>query len=311
MLQDSSLDFKLVQRICLLQQALDQATESLEDMQQQVANHQMLQSHLSQTEAYSNVQQKIILNLQQQLVDKDNWQSQLLEKVLVDLKYLIDSQQLELERLKVRIHQSHTEVQDYLVRLKNYYQNLSLSQVALQPLDLNAEVMIVRALTVSLSSQLQAAQEHIHEIDQSLSRYQIVFAHLQTHLRGVASENLAVPTPSEHPRLAPGPADNQEDTVALRTILATQQQKIAELNAQLEDHFHHQTSLKSRCQELAAERDYCKQREIALKLENEALRAQLKAAAQPARGTIHVWQAPSQEPSQLSRLRRFVMDRAI
>ncbi|XGB42156.1 MAG: hypothetical protein LVS60_18705 [Nodosilinea sp. LVE1205-7] len=303
MLQDSSLDFKLVQRICLLQQALDQATESLEEMQQQVANHQMLQSHLSQTEAYSNVQQKIILNLQQQLADKDDWQRQLLEEVLVDLKYLIDSQQLELERLKVRIHQSHTEVQDYLVRLKNYYQNLSLNQGSLQHLDLNSEVMIVRALTVSLSSQLQAAQEHIQEIDQTLSRYQVTFARLQNRSKTPAlpeSTTLAENTCSD-------PVGPEEDPVALRAILATQQQKIAELSTQLEDQFHYQTSLKSRCQKLAAERDYFKQREIALRMENEALRAKLEPPVQPAKGKIHVWQAASQEPAQLSRLRRLAM----
>ena len=307
MLQDSSLDFKLVQRICLLQQALDQATESLEEMQQQVANHQMLQSHLSQTEAFSNVQQKIILNLKQQLADKDDWQRQLLAKVLVDLKYLIDSQQLELERLKVRIHQSYTEVQDYLVRLKGYYQSLSLNQLPLQHLDLNSEVMIVRALTVSLSSQLQAAQEHIQGIDQTLSRYQVTFARLQTHSKTLGSLETAELDPAKSLLFSSGEENDQEDSVALRAVLATQQQKIAELSTQLEDQFHHQTGLKVRCQELAAERDYFKQRENLLRMENETLRAQLGNPVQPVRSKIHVWQAPSQEPSQLSRLRRRAM----
>ncbi len=307
MLQDSSLDFKLVQRICLLQQALDQATESLKEMQQQVANHQMLQSHLSQTEAFSNVQQKIIFNLKQQLADKDDWQRQLLEKVRVDLKYLIDSQQLELERLKVRIYQSHTEVQNYLVRLKSYDQSLSLNQLPLQHLDLNSEVMTVRALTVSLSSQLQAAQEHIQGIDQTLSRYQLTFAGLQTHSKTLGSLETTELDPAKSLPLSSGEENDQKHSVALRAILATQQQQIAELSTQLEEQFHHQTSLKSRCQELAAERDYLKQREIALRMENEALRAQLENPIQPVRSKIHVWQAPSQEPSQLSRLRRRAM----
>jgi hypothetical protein len=37
MFQETSLDFKLVQRICLLQQALDQAMDSLDDLQKRVA----------------------------------------------------------------------------------------------------------------------------------------------------------------------------------------------------------------------------------------------------------------------------------
>ena len=36
MLQETTLDFKLVQRICLLQQALDQAMDSLADLQKRV-----------------------------------------------------------------------------------------------------------------------------------------------------------------------------------------------------------------------------------------------------------------------------------
>jgi hypothetical protein len=122
MFQDTSLDFKLVQRICLLQQALDQAMESMADLQRRVEEHQMLESHLAQTEEYSNVQQKIILNLQQQLSAKTRWQQQMLEKVLAHIELLIHSQQLELERLRIRIQQSKAEVQTYLVRLKEYFQ---------------------------------------------------------------------------------------------------------------------------------------------------------------------------------------------
>ncbi|MFM7326858.1 MAG: hypothetical protein ACKO4L_18415, partial [Nodosilinea sp.] len=136
------MDFKLVQRVCLLQQALDQATKSLEELQQQVANHQVLQFHLAQTEEYSNVQQKIIVNLKEQLTAKHQWQQRLLGTLLTDLRQLIDTQQLELERLRLRIHQSHAEVQDYLIRLKNSYQSSSLYPELLQPHDLNSEVMI-------------------------------------------------------------------------------------------------------------------------------------------------------------------------
>ncbi|PZV09303.1 MAG: hypothetical protein DCF21_19750, partial [Leptolyngbya sp.] len=166
----------------MLQQALDQAKNSLEDMQEQVANHDMLQAHLVQTEEYANVQQKIILNLQQQLEAKDQWKSQVLDQIVVGVQALVADQQLELERLRSRIYQGQSEVQDYLVRLKNYYQSLALGRSATTELDLNSEVMIARSLTVSLSSQLQAAQQHIQHLDTTLTRHQVTLARMQAYV---------------------------------------------------------------------------------------------------------------------------------
>lgn len=288
MFQESSLDFKLVQRVCLLQQALDQAKDSIEAMQEQLANHQMLQAHLAQTEEYSNVQQKIIVNLKQQMEAKDQWQSDVLEQLLVGVKALVADQQLELERLRVRINQGQAEVQDYLVRLKNHYQGLALGRSTAQDLDLNSEVMIARSLTVSLSSQLQAAQQHVQHLDNTLTRHQVTLARMQAYIngssQGVGGQAAGGAIASGAP-LALSPAnqiqaqtlDNgpDDDPVALKAIIAAQQQRITELSAELGYQFHHQTNLKYRCQEIAAERDGLKQRAMALSLENEALQEQI------------------------------------
>ncbi|MGF1519452.1 MAG: hypothetical protein ACFCVB_16850 [Nodosilinea sp.] len=272
MFQESSLDFKLVQRVCLLQQALDQAKTSLEDMQEQVANHDMLQAHLVQTEEYANVQQKIILNLQQQLEAKDQWQNDVLDRIVVGVQALVADQQLELERLRSRIHQGQAEVQDYLVRLKNHYQSLALGRSATTDLDLNSEVMIARSLTVSLSSQLQAAQQHIQHLDTTLTRHQVTLARMQAY---VNNGGLGGSLPGETPALDHAPPDLADDPVALKAIIEAQRQKIAELSSELGRQFHQQTSLKYRCQAIAAERDGLKQRAMALSLENEALQEQI------------------------------------
>lgn len=273
MFQESSLDFKLVQRVCLLQQALDQAKDSIETLQEQVANHQMLQAHLAQTEEYSNVQQKIIVNLKQQLDAKDQWQSEVFEQLLVGVRDLVADQQLELERLRVRVHQGQAEVQDYLVRLKNHYQNLAVGRSPASDLDLNSEVMIARSLIVSLSSQLQAAQQHIQCLDSTLTRHQVTLARMRAYAKGVSGP-IESETPPALPAVAP-PHPENDDPVVLRAIVEAQRQKIAELSAELGQQFHHQTSLKYRCQEIAAERDGLKQRAMALSLENEALQEQI------------------------------------
>lgn len=268
MSQDSSLDFKLVQRICLLQQALDQATHSLEELQEQVANHHMLQAHLAQTEEYSNVQQKIIHNLQQQLAAKDHWQQEVLETLLEGIQRMVADQQQALERLRLRLNQSQIEVQHYLRRIKPDRLPLTAPQAA----EAQSEVMIVRALTVSLSSQLQSAQQHLHQLDHILTQHQITFARVQAQLQGgdIADSRResgrAAPTGVE-PSLA-GEAEldlnHLEDPAALRAVIEAQRKKIAELNHELDHQVQQHTSLKVRYQAIAVERDRLKQQNEAL-----------------------------------------------
>lgn len=300
MFQDSSLDFKLVQRVCLLQQALDQAMDSLDELNQQVANHQMLQSHLAQTEEYSNVQQKIIVNLRQQLEAKDQWQHQVFTQLLLGVKRLVDDQQLELERLRMRIHQSQAEVQDYLVRLKNYYQSLAANRPPAQDLDLASEVRIVRTLAVSLSSQLQAAQQHIQQLDSTFTRHQVTFARMQAHVKAIDSPAALAATAVDPEAPASTAIEPDQDSVALQAIIQAQQQKLAELSMELEQQFHQHTHVKYRYQEAAAERDWLKEQEMTLRLENESLRAQLlQQANQPSQesSTIATWQPQWSETS--------------
>jgi chromosome segregation ATPase len=324
MFQDTSLDFKLVQRICLLQQALDQAMDSLADLQQQVEDHQMLQSHLAQTEEYSNVQQKIIVNLQQQLEAKTQWQHQVLERVLVRVKYLIDDQQIELERLRARIYQSQAEVQSYLVRLKDYYQLLPESGTPQMGEELTSEVMIVRTLTVSLCGQLQAARQHVHQLDRTLTRYQVTFAQMKAQAQAVNASLDPVPELAAESGFDFDLTDLETlgDPVALKAIVDAQHQKITELSGELNKQFQQQTHLKLRCQELAAERDCSKQQVTELQLENESLRQQLAQAQlssslseplssspspapprRPADSAIPQWQARSQETNPLFRFK--------
>ncbi|NJO11770.1 MAG: hypothetical protein HC873_21480, partial [Leptolyngbyaceae cyanobacterium SL_1_1] len=50
----------MVQRICDLQQALDQALDSLENLQIRVATQHLVESQLIKTEHFANAQQQVI-----------------------------------------------------------------------------------------------------------------------------------------------------------------------------------------------------------------------------------------------------------
>lgn len=266
MFQESSLDFKLVKRICLLQQALDQAMDSLDRLRQQVEDHQILESQLAQTEQYSNVQQKIISTLRQQLAEKSSWQTQVLQQLLFNVESMIEQQELVLERLRLSIQQGQIEVQDYLLRLTHHY---SVShQLPDSDLELTSEVMVVRALTVSLSSQLQTAQQQIGELKTILNKNHVGFAHMRAYLEEAdqakdctaPDSSLSIPS---------------SQSVTLTAHLKAQALRLEELEQQLSQQFRQQTHLKYRCQSLAAERDhYCQQLET-YRRQNQDLQEQI------------------------------------
>lgn len=291
MFQDSSLDFKLIQRICLLQQALDQTMDSLEQLRRQVEDHQLLESQLAQTEEYSNVQQKIIAALKHQIAEKTVWQKQVLQSMLAGAQAMIEQQQLELELLRVCILQSQIEVQDYLIRLKNYYQTAPADQLLNQDLELASEVMIVRALTVSLSSQLQSAQQHIHTLDAALTRHQVYFARMQQQSASDAV-CLSPSAISPQPSALESDLDPERDPLALVIQIQVLQGKISTITQELQEQFQQQTHLKYRCQQLAAERDYYKHQVQQLKQANTELEEQILQQAHQVteyEAAIHYW----------------------
>lgn len=264
MTHKGSLDFKLVQRVCLLQQALDQALHSLEALRSQVQNQHWLEAQLAKTEKYANVQQQAIAYLKQQLAQVTDTQRQLLQTMLDRLETLIDSQQTALHRLQLQIQQGEAELQTYLQHLRNHCQegqNWGTIAPDAQRLDLESEVMIARSVTVSLSGQLQTARGHIQTLGSILEHHHADLTRLTTAIQETLNE-LEPETASVAPSSAIAPAllspDDPDDAVRLRQTIRRQQTQIQELEMVLVDQFARQTQLKQRCQSLAAERDYYK-----------------------------------------------------
>jgi chromosome segregation ATPase len=260
MIQDGSLDFKLVQRVCLLQQALDQALGSLEELRAQVQDRQWLESQLAQTEKYANVQQKAIAYLKTQLTQASDTQRQLLQAVLTCLEDLINSQQATVTRLQVQIQQGETELQTYLRQVKPH--RPSFHATAPEPpnslLELEMEVMVARSVAVNLSSQLQAVRHSLQTLATTLSYHHTSVAQLTTAIRSMLAD-LVEPSDSAIPLLVCHSATLDfpgSELDALRHTLRMQQVQIQELETALRDHLGQQTHLAHRCQSLAAERDH-------------------------------------------------------
>ncbi|MEM9163192.1 MAG: hypothetical protein AAGC54_08995 [Cyanobacteria bacterium P01_F01_bin.4] len=248
-------------RICHLQQALDQALWSLEDLSKKADAREFLEIQLAETEKYANVQHRLIHELQQKLTCAQQQYNQEIQSVSGRVGALLLHQQMELDRLQRRLQQGHTEIQSYLNHLTTRHRTPSINPED-ERLALQAEVQIARMLTVSLNAQLNAARQHAQAISAMLSQSQNNLK--PTPTKAVVSGLLPIDTDNAH--LGNGSLDNEHLGNRARSILPTkfttqpapdsQQARIQALELELAEQFKHQTHLQSRCQSLAAERDF-------------------------------------------------------
>jgi len=321
MAQDGSLDIRLVTRICHLQQALDQALDSLEELRSRVQNQSLLEFQLAETEKFASVQQQAIAQLQNQFEQRSQTQTRTLQDLMLGTEARVQNQQMELERLRVRIQRSQTEIQTYLIRLKQKCQNSTampslLNSSEQHRIDLESEVFVARMLVVSLGSQLEAAWQHIQGLGTLLNQHQTALTQLKhqqqsTHPVRVESDPEGPdPTPESQYQakkspLSPIPVTSASEVVVegegisqapvqIRALeaqsqshgppdLKSTQLRLAETEAELAEQFKSQTRLKHRCQELAVERDHYKQQTQSLQQQNRELQEQVLQQASQAK----------------------------
>jgi len=276
MQQSHSLDFKLVQRVCLLQQALDQALASLEDLAAQVQDKHWVETQLASTEKYANVQQQAITHLKQQLAQFTEIQDHLLGVMSFQLNELIDQQQQTFNHLNIQFQQSHAELQTYLQYLTQQQQTAPAFERGSEEhrLALEAEVMVARSMAVHLSQYLGQAKRHLNHLNDDLGTHHLnlgqIIKTIQSMIADLAKFDSAQATIQPQDAPAPNAADHATggrslpaatdedapDAAALQATVRRQNARIQELQTALTEHVHHETHLRQRYQELAAERDF-------------------------------------------------------
>ncbi|MDB9528007.1 hypothetical protein PN498_18580 [Oscillatoria sp. CS-180] len=278
MQQSNSLDFKLVQRVCLLQQALDQALGSLDELTAQVRDKQWVETQLANTEKYANVQQQAIAHLKQQLAQFTEVQNHLLSVMGYRLNELIDHQQQEFDYLNIQFHQTNAELQGYLQYLGQQQQSGkgANKESPDYQLALEAEVMVARSMSVNLSQHLSAAKQHLTSLKSDLGGHhthlsqiiktiQAMIADLEAFQETDATtqadsveedantrESMSILDPED---VMDSVGDGDADTGVLEMALHRQEHRIHELEAMLMDHVEQEAQLRQRYQAVAAERD--------------------------------------------------------
>ena len=278
MQQSGSLEFKLVQRVCLLQHALDQALNSLNELKTQVQDKHWVESQLASTEKYANVQQQAIAHLKQELAQFANVQHDLLNVIGYRLNELIDQQQQTFNHLSIEFQQSHAELQTYLQYLGRQRSVSSTAEPDTQAycLTLEAEVRVARSMAVQLSKHLRLAKQHLGSLKGDLGNHHLNLSYMIKTIQSMITEletfdgaqavrpalpAATTPSGSSAALLSPTEVmtavdDDALDAGALQSTLRRQNLCIHELQTLLRESAEEKTKLGQRYQEVAAERDY-------------------------------------------------------
>lgn len=277
MQQSNSLDFKLVQRVCLLQQALDQALESLDELTAQVQDKYWVETQLASTEKYANVQQQAITHLKQQLAQFSEIQDHLLGVMSFRLNELIDQQQQAFAHLNLQFQQSHTHLQGYLQYLSQQQTGQIVERGSQDHyLALEAEVMVARSMAVHLTQYLGLAKQHLDHLNADLGNHHLNLSHMIKTIQAMIADLATFDHAQEKIQLQQSEADEPvegtaagrsptdpiepetpvPDIAALQASVRRQHARIQELQAALAERSHQETHLLQRYQAVAAERDY-------------------------------------------------------
>ncbi|MEM6591080.1 MAG: hypothetical protein AAGF66_00710 [Cyanobacteria bacterium P01_H01_bin.119] len=186
MTQDTSLDFRLVKRVCQLQQALDQAMTSLHELRSRVASQDLVESQLAKTENFANAQQKAIAVLQAKLTQKHQWQTRMLHEFAAAIDSLLERQHIALSRLQILLQHSDVEIQNYFMQ-RHRGQTQSFGQMQLPAhqsrLALESEVQVARMLIVNLGTQLKTTGQLLQVLEQSATQHQLYLTRMEASLQ--------------------------------------------------------------------------------------------------------------------------------
>ena len=263
-----SLEHHRLERISLLEQALDQALTSLDDLKLQMRDQQVLENQLAATEDFSHVQQQAITKLKLQLTQQQQVleariaeaqvQNQTFQELLTATEAIAQTQQAELERLRAQIVQDRSEVQVQQKRLEKQLGDLqvSLEEQQQHVLDRESQALAARTHAATLEVQLAEAQQQIESLYTHLSHRQTAFSQLETQLDQAYLALEEYQGLLRHTHEAEALVAEQHSAIAtLQQDLVTAHGKIEELETQVAKQVMLQAKLQHACQELEAERD--------------------------------------------------------
>jgi chromosome segregation ATPase len=171
-----TLDEERRDRIYHLEQALDQALLCIAELKTQVHDQQVLEAQLANTEEFAYVQQQAIARLKLQIAEQGQaleiqsleiqQRDQAVEELLVSVEIITQTQQREIERVRLKLMEDQREAGHQRSRMGLQIQDLQVHLESRQHRvgELEAETLAARTLTASLQVQLESARQQVREL---------------------------------------------------------------------------------------------------------------------------------------------------
>jgi DNA repair exonuclease SbcCD ATPase subunit len=250
--QIRSLDQERTNRICQLEQGLDQALACLEDLRLRVQNQELLEAQLALTEDFAAAQHQAIARLKRQLHQQQQ---------------AIEAQAAE------------TQQRDQAIKELQAALDLKQQRVV----ELEVELQVEQNQITNLEQQLREAHQQIQELFCSLSRCQANLIQLQDQLGQAYTplddwQNLALTLRRTQSIVT----EKNTAIAALQKDLAIAQIKGEEVETKLAQQVRSQSRWQQNCQELEAERDRQHSRITELERETTEMQEQIFQQARQA-----------------------------
>ncbi|HEY9701351.1 MAG TPA: hypothetical protein V6C58_02840 [Allocoleopsis sp.] len=275
-------DVELLDRINHLEAALEDALLTIDELNNQLNQQQLLEQELVATEQVATMQKEALSHLKEQLaghqqaleeqLNYSQAKDQSVQELLLNLETLTRTLQIELEKMRLQMLQNRSLVQNGQKQLEKQLadKDIEIENQQQRVVELQAQILSVRGLVAGLELQLVEQEQHIEVLYNRLGDRVNVIKQLEAQIKQT-QEAL------EGQSHVQGALLETQDIVREQNVtISSLYQKIESL----ENHLTRQTKIQGRlqqsCQELTQQCNDYQARNTEIEKEKQALEKELQ-----------------------------------
>lgn len=276
-------DVELLDRINHLEAALEDALLTIDELNNQLNQQQLLEQELVATEQVATMQKEALSHLKEQLaghqqaleeqLNYSHAKDQSVQELLLNLETLTQTLQIELEKMRIQMLQNRSLVQNGQKQLEKQLadKDIEIENQQQRVVELQAQILSVRGLVAGLELQLVEQEQHIEVLYNRLGDRVNVIKQLEAQVKQTQDAL------EGHSHVQGALLETQDIVREQNATISSLYQKIESL----ENHLTRQTKIQGRlqqaCQELTQQCNDYQARNTEIEKEKQSLEKELQA----------------------------------
>jgi chromosome segregation ATPase len=281
-LTDNIADGELLERINHLEEALEEALNTIDGLNHQLTQKEILAQELAATEEVATIQQQALSHLKQQLagqqqaleqqINHSQAKEQSIHELLSNVENLTQTLQGELERLRTQMAQNRAMIQNGQKQLEKQLleRDTEIEFQKQRVAELQSQILAVRSLVASLELQLVEQEQHIEVLYNRLGDRGNLIKQLEEQIK--QTQDALEAQSQVNSSLVQTQDIVKEQNVTINTLY----QKIESLENHLTRQMKIQSRLQQACQELTQQCNDYQIRNTELEKQTVGLQEQLQ-----------------------------------